>query len=207
MYSLKSESETRRRRVGTDPAIGRIKRFDAPQVVVVEAEVERADVLLHALDAHRLRNGDQTVVEMPADDHLRRGLPMLGGNVDDRGIAEQGASAERTPGFRSDPALVVKRSQRLLLESRVKLDLIDGGRDPRLGDDPFQMVAIEIRDADRADAPLLPQLDERFPAFDIPVETRPRPMDQVQVEHVAPQLAYADVESAQSFVEAMIGIA
>jgi hypothetical protein len=52
-------------RVGTDAAVGRIKRFDAPHVLLVEPEAERADVLFQALGAHGFRNGDQTAVEMP----------------------------------------------------------------------------------------------------------------------------------------------
>ncbi len=179
------ESESRCGRVGTDPAIGRIKLFDAPHVVVVEPDVERGDILLQPLEAHRFRNRDQAAVEMPADDDLRRGLPMLGGDVDDCGLAEQSAPPERAPGFRFDPALVVERPEGLLLEPRVKLDLIDGWRDPRLADDPLEVIAIEIRDPDRADPPLLLQPDECFPAFDIAVDPRPRPMDQVQIERIA----------------------
>ena len=69
---------------------------------------------------------------MPADYDLRRGLPMLGGDVDDRGLAKQTAAPERAPGFRFDPALVVKRPQYSLLKARVKLNLVDRGRDSGL---------------------------------------------------------------------------
>ena len=88
---------------------------------------------------------------MPADRCLRRRSPMLGGNVDDGGFAQQRPATERTPGFCSDPMVEMKRAQGLLLKSRMKLDLIDGGRDPCLSDDSFEVIPIEIRYADRAD--------------------------------------------------------
>ena len=121
---------------------------------------------------------------MPANDDLRRGFPMLRSDADEHRLAEQSAPSEGTPGFRSDPALVVKLSQGLLLKARMKLDLVDCWRDARLCDDSFQMTPIEIRDADRADPAFLLETDERFPTFDIAVDPRPRPMDQVQVEGV-----------------------
>ena len=105
------------------------------------------------------------------------------------------------------PVLVVKRAQGLLLKPRMKLDLVHGWRDARFADDPLEVIAIEIRDADRADPPLLLQTDERLPAFDIAVDARARPMDQVQIERVAAELFDARVKSAQRFVEAVIRIA
>ena len=50
--------------------------------------------------------------------------------------------------------LVVKRAESLLLKTRMKLDLIDRWRDARFANDPFEVIAIEIRDADRANASL-----------------------------------------------------
>src|SRR5208337_596622 len=38
-------SERRRRGVGADPAVGRVQGPDAPHLVVVQTEVERADIL------------------------------------------------------------------------------------------------------------------------------------------------------------------
>src|SRR5262249_20636946 len=101
----------------------------------------------------------------------------------------------------------VKGPQRLLLKSRMKLDLIDSWRDAGLADDPFKVVAIEIRDADRADPSILLKLNERLPAFDIAVHARAWPMDQVEIERVAAQFSHALVESAACFVEAVVRIA
>ena len=81
-------------RVGTDPPSGRIQRFDAPHVVVIETEGERPEVLPQALEAHRFRNDNRTAVEMPANDDLRRGFPMLRSDTDDHRLAEQSAPTE-----------------------------------------------------------------------------------------------------------------
>src|SRR5208337_3664697 len=107
-------------------------------------------------------------------------LPMLGGNVDDRRLAQRRAPTERAPRFRSDPALAVKRAQGFLLKPRMQLDLVDRGHDARFVDDSFEVIAIEIRDADRANPSIMLETDERLPAFDIAVDARARPMDQVQ---------------------------
>src|SRR5271157_3138800 len=148
-------SEGRSGGVGTYPAAGRIERVDASHIVGVEMEVERSDVLPQALGTHGFRNGDQAVVEMPANDDLRRGLPMLRGDLDDHRLAEVSAASERTPGFRLDPSPVMELSKRLLLKARMELDLIDRGRYASLSDDSFEVIPIEIRNPDRADPTLL----------------------------------------------------
>src|ERR1700678_2895668 len=81
-------SESRRRRIRAHSAAGCIKRLDSLHVIAIELEVEHADVLLQPLEPNRLRNDDEPVVEMPADDDLRRRFPMLGGDLDKRGLAQ-----------------------------------------------------------------------------------------------------------------------
>jgi hypothetical protein len=127
--------------------------------------------------------------------------------VDKRRLAQQAAPAERAPGFCFDALLVVKRAERLLLKARMKLDLIHRGRDARLAYDPFEVIAIEIRDADRMNPSILLQTNERLPAFDIAVDAWARPVDQVQIERVAAKLFDARVKCAHRFVEAVIRIA
>ena len=122
-------------------------------------------------------------------------------------LGQQAASAERAPGFRFDLMLVVKRAQGLLLKAWMKLDLVHRRRNARFAHDPFEVIGIEIRDADRANPPFPVETNECFPAFDIKVDARARPMDQIQIERVAAELFDALVECAQRFVEAVIRIA
>ena len=56
---------------------------------------------------------------------------MLRSDADEHRLAEQLAPSEGDSRFRSDPALVVKLSQGLLLKARMKLDLVDCWRDRR----------------------------------------------------------------------------
>src|ERR1700733_13978989 len=144
---------------------------------------------------------------MPANDAVRWRFPMLGGDLDKRRLAQQAASAERAPGFRLDALLVVKRAERLLLKFWMKLDLVHRRRDARLANDPFDVIGIEIRDADRANPLILLETNQRLPAFDIAVDALAWPMDQIQIERVAAELFGALVECAQGFVEAVIRIA
>ena len=96
-----------------------------------------------------LLEDDIADLEMPADHNLCWRFSVLRRDADDGGIAQQGPATERTPGFRPDPMLVVKRPQGPLLKPRMKLDLIDRGRDPRLSDDALKVLPIEIRYSDR----------------------------------------------------------
>jgi hypothetical protein len=72
----------------------------------------------------------------------------------------------------------------LLLEVRVQLDLVDrrhlaGG----LHDAP-QVLRLEVRRTDRADEPLVAQLDQRLPGLDVAVPGRHGPVDEVEVDVV-----------------------
>ena len=89
----------------------------------------------------------------------------------------------------------------------MKLDLVHRRRHARFADDPFEVITVEVRDADRANPSVLLQTDERLPAFDVAVHARARPMDQVQIERVAAELFGALVERAHRFVVAVIRIA
>src|SRR5258708_27530573 len=118
---LRRNSERRRGWIWPHSSGGRIERFDPLHVLVIELEIERADVLLHPLGPNRLRNDDQAAVEMPPDDDLRRRPFMFGGDLNQRRFAQQAASSQRAPGFRFDAMLVVKRPEGILLKTRMKL--------------------------------------------------------------------------------------
>src|SRR6476660_9340860 len=89
----------------------------------------------------------------------------------------------------------------------MKLDLVHRRGAARFADDPFEMIAIEVRDADRANPLVLLETDQRLPALDIAVDARARPMDQVQIERVTAELFDALFKCALGFVKAVIRIA
>jgi hypothetical protein len=84
----RKDSESRGGRIGSYPAAGQIERFDPLHVVAVELKIERADVLLEALEPNGFWDSDQTAVEMPANDDLCWRFSMLGGNVNKRSLAQ-----------------------------------------------------------------------------------------------------------------------
>ncbi|MNI87227.1 hypothetical protein D3C73_1444070 [compost metagenome] len=57
------------------------------------------------------------------------------------------------------------------------------------------MMGLKVADADRFDQPLLLEMDQRFPG--IPVFAGHRPVDQVQINYIQPQLLPADLEGFQ----------
>ena len=134
-------------------------------------------------------------------------LPWRAAISADHGVGEQlAALAERRPGLGEDAVLRVELAQFGLLQVRVQLDLVDRGHDTGLVDQPPQVRGLEVRDADRADPALLPQLHERLPGVDVELAGRRRPVDQVQVERVELELVQRLVERTQGRVVALVGV-
>ena len=93
-----------------------------------------------------------------------------------------------------------------LLESRMQLDLIDGRRHTGLVDDPFEMVFVEVRDADRRGPPLLAKPHQRLPGLDETALLGGRPMDQVEVDGLPLEPLRARLEGPQGLVVSLVGI-
>jgi hypothetical protein len=66
----------------------------------------------------------------------------------------------------------------------VQLDLVDRRRHPGLLDEAVEMVGLEVRHADRADQPLLLEVDERLPRLDVQVLRRNGPVDEVEIDEI-----------------------
>ena len=120
----------------------------------------------------RFRDDDQPLLEVPADDRLRDRLAVLLGDRAERRVVEQPAAAERAPALDGDAVAGVELALVALLEARMQLDLVDHRRHAGLADDALEVVLVEVRDADRADAARLPELDQRLPRLDIVVLAR-----------------------------------
>ena len=103
------------------------------------------------------RFGDHDVAELqvPAQDHLRRGAVVVGGDGFDRPVFEQVALGQRAPGLGGDVVVGVPGAQLGLLEARVQLDLVHGRPPLGLVLEPLQVLDAEVGDADRAGAAFL----------------------------------------------------
>ena len=73
----------------------------------------------------------------------------------------------------------------------MQLDLVDRGDDAGRGDDPLEVRHEVVRDADAAGEPGVPQLDELLPRVHVVVARRSRPVHEVEVDLVEPELLEA----------------
>ena len=177
------------------------------QLGVVEFDEQRAEVLDDALRRHRLGDGDQAVLPVPGQHDLSRRRVVLRRERDQQRVLQQAlARTQRRPRLRDDLVRCVQLPQRLLRQVRRELDLVDHRHDAGLVDEPGQLLLRKVRNADRGDAPLLLQLDERLPGLDERVLGRHGPVDEVQVQHVEAELAHGGVEGAQRRVVALFEV-
>lgn len=123
---------------------------------------------------------------------------MLLGDGDDRRDLQQAlARAERGPCLGGDALLPVVLADRVLLEVRVQLDLVDGRDDGRRLDQLLQVLRVEVGDTDGLDPAVRVELLEGLVRVDVLVPRRQRPVDQVQVEVVQAELLQGGVERAE----------
>ena len=115
----------------------------------------------------------------------------------DRLVVEQLTLTERAPGLGEDAVLGVLAPQLRLLEAGVQLDLVDRRRHAGGVDDRLDVLHAEVRDADRAGAPILLGLGEGLPGLDELAVGRPRPVDQIQI-HVVHRRASAGSRPARA---------
>ncbi len=90
----------------------------------------------------------------------------------------------------------------LVGQVRVHLDLVDRGGDPGLGDDPVEVVRLEVGHADGPCAAVGEELGEHPPGGDVVavVEGRQRPVDEEQVDVVGAERGEGGVERAPGVV-------
>src|SRR5574337_130933 len=137
------------------------------------------------------------MVEMPAEHNLRRRLAVLGGDAGKRRVGQEARAAERAPRFRLHAVKIVEGAQAPLLKARMQFDLVHRWNDAGFSDDPLEVVAVEVGDADRADLAFVLKPDHCLPAVDVAVHARPWPMDEIEVDNLAAQLLRARREGAQ----------
>ncbi len=116
---------------------------------------------------------------MPADDDLRRRFAVLIGELVDDFLIEHSFTAlrQRAPGFGLDLVGGVPGMQLTLLQQRMELNLVDHRCDAGFINQLLQMRDLEITHADAFRQPLLLQLDQRLPGFDVMADRRHRPVD------------------------------
>jgi hypothetical protein len=90
-----------------------------------------------------------------------------------------------------------------LLETGMDLDLVDDRLHPGLVDDAVEMLALEVRDSDGADAAIFLELHQYLPGIDEETFPGSGPVDEIQVEIVKPELRHALIEGCKRAVVAL----
>ena len=131
---------------------------------------------------------------------------MLLGDQVKGGVVKDAAASERRPGLGHDAVRGMERPGFALRQPRVQLDLVDGRHDSGLGEQPVEVVGVEVADPDRADPPFGLEPFEGAPGVNVPVLRRCRPVDEVKVEQVEAEQVHAVLERAKGAVETVIGV-
>ena len=117
-------------------------------------------------------------------------------------VVEPFATGERAIGLHDDLVLLAECTRLALLQERVDLDLVDGRRLVRLGEELLEVRHEEIADADVARAPVGLDALERPPRVE--ALARHRPVEQVEVDVVEAEPRETGVERAERLVEALV---
>src|SRR4051794_3089678 len=131
-------------RVRPDPA-GPVQRRQDSHLAIVQSEVEDGQVLADALRTHRLGDHDDTALQVPAQDDLRRcpGVRRRDG-LDLRPVQQSLTATERAPRLRHDAEAGMGGAELVLRKAWMQFDLVDRGDDVALGDDPLQLRDREV---------------------------------------------------------------
>jgi len=114
----------------------------------------------------RLWDDDEPVLQAPPDHDLSGALGVPSGDVEDHGVVELVPAGQGAVGLELYPLAVAEAEQLLLVEERVELHLVDGGRDIRAAQQLLQVPDGVVAHAyGPARAPPL-ELHERLPGLD-----------------------------------------
>ncbi|EKF98189.1 hypothetical protein TCSYLVIO_010916, partial [Trypanosoma cruzi] len=104
-----------------------VEFIDLTHLLFRKLKVPNIKVFLNAPLICGLGNCDDTVLNVPADDNLRRGFIVLLGNLPQHVILQNTSlvpAAKRRPGCDGNVVLLAELPQRTLLEKRVQLHLV-----------------------------------------------------------------------------------
>lgn len=130
------------------------------------------------------------------DNDLRRYFAVLIGEPVDDFLIEHPSTApgRRVPGFDLDLVGGVPSMRLTLLRQWMKLNLADHRYDASFINQPLQMRDLRITRADIFHQPLLLQLDQRLPGFDVMADRRHWSVDQIKIHIIEFQLAEASFQ-------------
>src|SRR6267143_3206936 len=177
---------------------------DSCHVFASQFEIKDRSVLTNPLRSDRLRDDHEPVLQAPPNHDLRGRTGVLRGKLRDDRMFQPAPARERAVGLELDSVFLAKRKQVLLEEERMELDLVDGWRRRRSGQELLQVSDRVIAHADRTGEALVVQLQEGFPR--IMAKAGDGPMNQVQVDVIEPEVVSALLERLEGRFVAVVTV-
>ena len=149
--------------VAATVAMSAIKRADLLHLLLRQLKIK--DVLV-GIDASRLRglgNADRSALNRPADHHLRTGLVMVLGDLQQHGVLHQwhrrrrvhvARASQRVVGSHRDSVLLAVLQKLPLLQMGMQLHLVHRGLDGAEGQQVRQLLRREVGNTDRVNQTL-----------------------------------------------------
>lgn len=158
---------------------------DVAHVLIGEFPGEDVEVFLQTLGGSGFGDGEEVLLDVPAEDDLGVGLAGFLGDVGDGGVGDEvGFVAEGCPGLGEDCFVEVVVDVLFLLVVGVEFDLVDGGGDAGFFDEAVDVGREEVGDADGFDEAFFLELDHGAPGLNVEVLGGVGPVDEVEVEVV-----------------------
>lgn len=195
----------------------RIQRVDLRHLRLAQREVENVDVFGDPCRLNRLGDGNDTILELPAQNDLRGRFPMRPADTGDDRIRQRIPAAgggspgpvalhstDRRPRLGHDPERRVFLSKLLLDEVGMELDLVDRGNDFGACDQRIELLFRVIANTDRSYPSRGEQLLGSLVGLNGCIEVSCLSVQQVEVEIIEPKSGHALVEAAQRRVKAVV---
>ena len=165
------------------PLFALIQGGDGGHLVLGELKAEDVEILRDPRWRGGLREEDDAILQVPADDDLRRADIVRRSGVGDLGGLQNIALPlpQRPPCLDSDGVGAESIQLAPALQVRVEFDLIDRRLDVGLELQLLQVFQLEVGDADGLCLALLLQLNELLPRLDVGSLRRGRPVDKVKI--------------------------
>ena len=184
---------------------------DGVPIRPVQGEVKELGVLLHAGGGDGLGQGEDPLVQAPAQADLRRRLPMFLGDGGEDGVVQHPAPAQGAPGLHQDAVVPAEGQGLPLLAAGVELDLVHHGGHLGL-QQGLQVVGAEVGHANGPDLSRLVELRHGPPG--VPVDGLPivklvgggRPVNEVEVQVVGAQAVQGGLEGGLGGGIAPVGV-
>ena len=125
-----------------------IERRNCCMVIRGQLKIEQINILGDAGRDRRLRYRDETILDVPTKQDLRRGTPAASSDFLEFRVGKAAALPQRAPGLRHNAIALVNDPQRSLLKGRVQFNLIDHRYDACFADNALQILRREIGNTD-----------------------------------------------------------